>query len=115
MYPQLRLYRIHTVRNNAAADSASSAAGEFGVAQVTGGTFTVSSLGGLGDHFHIEEGGPEGSIVHLHMLAIDGLIWEVIGDDGVVVATATLDDFERVLDFQNGRTQTLELRKGSNL
>lgn len=68
-----------------------------------------------GDHFHREEAGPEGSIVHLHMVAVDGLIWEVVGKDDAVLATARIEDFQTVLDYQNGKTAELKLREGSSL
>jgi hypothetical protein len=66
-----------------------------------------------GDHFHIEQGGPEGTIVHLHMVAVDGLIWEVLARDNAVVASARIEDFQAVLDYQNGKE--LKLREGSSL
>lgn len=68
-----------------------------------------------GDHFHIEQGGPEGTIVHLHMVAVDGLIWEVLAKDGSVIASARIEDFQAVLDFQSGKSDALRLRDGSSL
>jgi hypothetical protein len=50
-----------------------------------------------GDHLHFEQGGPEGTIVLLSMVAVDGLIWEVLGDNGEIVDRATLDDFRGAL------------------
>ncbi len=58
--------------------------------------------GNEGDHLHSEEGGPEGAIVALSMQAVDGVIWETFDDDGVLVDTALLADFARVLERQAG-------------
>ncbi len=54
-----------------------------------------------GDHLHSEQGGAEGTIVHLSMTAVDGVIWEVY-DESVtdVLAVATVEDFQRALDRQ---------------
>lgn len=54
-----------------------------------------------GDHLHSEQGGEEGTIVALNMTAVDGVIWEVLNDDGEVVATATIEDFRRAWQRQN--------------
>jgi hypothetical protein len=75
------------------------------------GTLSISE----GDNFHLESGGPEGAIVHLHMLAVDGLIWEVFDDNDELSSTATLEDFQHVLDWQSGRVAKLNLRQGSSL
>jgi hypothetical protein len=53
-----------------------------------------------GDHLHSEQGGPEGTVIHLSMTAVDGVIWDVLDDDGEVVSTTTLADFKRVLERQ---------------
>ncbi len=53
-----------------------------------------------GDNFHSEEGGPEGAIIHLAMTAVDGVIWETFDDEGNLVSTSTLADFERALSRQ---------------
>jgi len=53
-----------------------------------------------GDHLHSEEGGAEGAIVLLSMIAVDGVIWEVFEDDGNLIDKATLDDFRRALERQ---------------
>lgn len=55
-----------------------------------------------GDHLHSEEGGTEGAIVLLSMQAVDGVIWETFDDDQQLVDTATLGDFKRVFDRQDG-------------
>lgn len=57
--------------------------------------------GNEGDHFHSEEGGPEGCVILLSMQAVDGVIWEVYDPSGSdVIATATLADFQRALARQ---------------
>ena len=61
------------------------------------GTFAANE----GDQLHSEEGGSEGAIVHLSMMAIDGVIWEVLDEEGRVEAVTTLEDFQRALDHQN--------------
>ena len=53
-----------------------------------------------GDHLHAEAGGAEGAIILLSMTAVDGVIWEVLGDDGQIVAVATLEDFRRARERQ---------------
>lgn len=60
------------------------------------GTFAANE----GDHMHSEEGGPEGAIVQLGMTAVDGVIWETYSDDGELVASTTLEDFQRALARQ---------------
>jgi anti-sigma factor ChrR (cupin superfamily) len=62
------------------------------------GTFAPNE----GDHFHSEEGGPEGCIVLLSMGAVDGVIWETFDATGSeLMATTSLADFQRVLARQN--------------
>jgi 2,4'-dihydroxyacetophenone dioxygenase len=60
------------------------------------GTFAPSE----GDHVHYEQGGPEGAIIALAMQAVDGVIWEVLDDEGAITDITTLADFRRALDRQ---------------
>jgi len=53
-----------------------------------------------GDHLHSEEGGSEGAILLLSMLAVEGVIWETFDEDQKLVDTALLADFKRVLERQ---------------
>ncbi len=53
-----------------------------------------------GDHLHTEEGGPDGTILMLSMTAVDGVIWEVQADDGIVLDTATIGGFRHALERQ---------------
>lgn len=62
------------------------------------GTFAANE----GDHFHSEEGGPEGAIVLLSMEAVDGVIWETYDELGKeLIASTSLADFQRVLSRQS--------------
>jgi len=42
---------------------------------------------------HMEYGGAEGSTVLFLCEAIDGKLFDIVANDGTVLATATLDDF----------------------
>ncbi len=54
-----------------------------------------------GDHLHSEEGGPEGTIVHLSMTAVDGVIWETYDDMATeLLSKTTVEDFRRALERQ---------------
>lgn len=57
--------------------------------------------GNEGDHLHSEQGGEHGAIVLLSMHAVDDVIWETFDDDGNLVETTLLSDFDRVLAKQN--------------
>ncbi len=63
------------------------------------GTFAANE----GDHFHSEEGGPEGAIVMLSMRAVDGVIWETFDPEGQLVASTSLADFKRSFERQQAR------------
>ncbi len=54
-----------------------------------------------GDHFHVEEGGEEGTIVLLSMTAVDGVIWELFDDDGNMIAESTFDEFKGAYERQS--------------
>jgi hypothetical protein len=60
------------------------------------GVFAISQ----GDHFHREQAGPDGTIVHLGMTAVDGVIWLAVDDAGAVRAEARVEDFQAVLNRQ---------------
>jgi hypothetical protein len=53
-----------------------------------------------GDHFHREQAGPEGTVVHLSMSAVEGVIWRAVDEHGNDRAVARLEDFEAVLRQQ---------------
>jgi hypothetical protein len=73
--------------------------GEWQLDQVRGpGHFSANE----GDHLHSEGGGEQGTIVHLSMTAVDGVIWETYDDMGVELqSVTTMADFQRVFERQN--------------
>lgn len=55
-----------------------------------------------GDHLHSEEGGTEGAIVHLSMMAVDGVIWETYDEMATeLLSVTTVADFARVFERQS--------------
>ncbi len=64
-------------------------------------TRTASGFGSnRGDETHIEGGGPDGATILLMMTARDGVVYEILNDDGSINRTITMDDFQRGLDRQ---------------
>jgi hypothetical protein len=61
------------------------------------GVFALSQ----GEHFHRKQAGPEGTIVHLGMTAVEGVIWLAVDDEGAVRAEARVEDFQAVLKRQS--------------
>ncbi len=57
-----------------------------------------------GDHLHSEQGGAQGTIVHLSMVAVNGVIWEILDDDGQLIGEMTFEDFRRVHE-RNGSVE----------
>jgi len=60
-----------------------------------------------GDHFHVEEGGSEGTIVLLSMTAVGGVIWETFDFDGQLLSETTMDDFRRAYGRQSANAEVL--------
>lgn len=60
-----------------------------------------------GDHLHSEQGGPQGAIIHLSMVAVGGVIWEIFDDEGRCIGEMTLDDFRKVAE-RHGLVQPLD-------
>ncbi len=46
-----------------------------------------------GGDVHMEYGGPQGAVVFFSCQAVDGKLFEVLSNEGKVLATATIDDF----------------------
>lgn len=40
---------------------------------------------------HLERGGPEGAVVFFSHHSVDGRLYEIVGDDGRVISTVTID------------------------
>lgn len=60
-----------------------------------------------GDQLHSEQGGAEGTIVHLSMTAVDGVICETYDYAGQELqSVTTVEDFARVLARQNEKAGT---------
>ena len=60
------------------------------------GTFVSHDEGSI----HIEEGGEHGTVILLSMQAVDGVIWDVLDDDGAIIESTTVKDFLRAHDRQ---------------
>ncbi|WP_417517166.1 cupin domain-containing protein [Minwuia sp.] len=64
-------------------------------------TRTASGFGShRGDETHIEGGGPDGATILLMMSAVDGVVYEILNDDGSIDRKITMDDFQRGLERQ---------------
>jgi hypothetical protein len=46
-----------------------------------------------GPDVHMEFGGPEGAVVFFSMQAVDGKLFDVLGDEGRVLRTVTIEEF----------------------
>ena len=46
-----------------------------------------------GGDSHMEYGGPEGTLVYFSCEAVDGKVFDVLADDGKILATASIEDF----------------------
>ncbi len=66
----------------------------------TPGTFSAND----GGEMHQEAGGPDGAVILLMMTQREGRVYDLLDDDGKVVRTITLADFQRGLDKQAART-----------
>ncbi len=53
------------------------------------GFFTTNPGGDL----HMEYGGPDGTLVYFSCLAVDGKVFDVVGDNDRILKTATVEDF----------------------
>lgn len=47
-----------------------------------------------GGDVHMEFGGPEGTLVYFSCKAVDGKLFDVMAEDGKVLNSATVDDFQ---------------------
>ncbi len=64
-------------------------------------TRTASGFGSnRGDETHIEGGGAEGATILLMMTAVDGVVYEILNEDGSIDRTITMDDFQCGLERQ---------------
>ena len=53
-----------------------------------------------GDETHIEGDGPEGGVILLSMMAVNGVVHEILDDDLGIGHAISLDDFRRGLEKQ---------------
>ena len=56
-----------------------------------------------GDEMHQEAGGPDGAVILLSMKQLGGRVYDLLDDQGNVMRTITLADFQRGLEKQKAR------------
>lgn len=65
----------------------------------TPGTFSTND----GGEMHQEAGGPNGAVILLTMSEVDGRVYDLLDEDGMVARTISLSDFQRGFEKQEAR------------